>query len=221
MARPRNNELFARVTHAAFRQFHERGYVKATYASIAKEAGCTTTIVQDYYGKKDRLARAFFDELIEVIRHESHMWAEEGNGPGVEVGSFAERFRDGCLYYAYLQGHCRQYLLETTQDVSISNAVLLDMARWAFTDSQRADVMDDPRSVERIISSLGGFHALLHHQLTHGEPFDVQRHFTDLALAWLDILGYTRDEILAIVRDGYLGAGEYQEICRRIARHYR
>lgn len=221
MARPRNNELFARVTNAAFRQFHQNGYVKTTYASIAREAGCGPTTVQDYYPKKELMAQAFFSQLIEVIREESRKRDEERSGvSSFGAQSFAERFRDGTLYYSYLQERCRQYLVETTSDVAISNSVLIEMARWAYTDAGRADVMEDPTSIERIVKSLGGFHALLNYQLMHDMSFDVQRQFTWLAYEWLDILGYTREETLALVEPGYLSPAESAEITLRVSKHF-
>lgn len=60
---PRSEQTRALIVQTALRLFRERGYEATTMRAIAKEAGVSTGNAYYYFGSKEELIQAYYDEL--------------------------------------------------------------------------------------------------------------------------------------------------------------
>lgn len=170
MARPKNDELKAQITAAVRRQFLEQGYRATSYSTIAQECGISRNLVQYHFPKKEQLAEAFMESLLEECMDEL------GLGEADLVGDFANTKAVGARYFSKLLASegSRRFLQDVLASRDMTEDILAFNLEWALSHVGAGPAKTADARVRRsIVLHMGGFYELLYWSLRHGEAIDV------------------------------------------------
>ena len=212
MARPRNEELKAKIQREAWRLFHESGYDAATYAAIADACGISRNLVQYHFPKKELLAISLMDRVLEEAEAALAEQATEGSN------DFSAMCAAGTCYFEFLlqdEGY-RNFLLDIISSRSLTESVLAFNASWAFERVGEPEGGELDEVMRTVIISMGGFYELLYYCLKNGKPIDVGREIRAVMRAFICALGRGGEEEADALLDA--GAVDEEGAARAVAR---
>lgn len=200
MGRPRNEELYQRVTVETFRQLLSNGVGGTSYASIAKACETTRAVVQDYFACKsdmlDALSRDLNECAMEVTRPYCKELALEGQPLQV-----AHLFLAGSAYFEFMQ-HTegrKAFFAELLRDRDLTDRLMQNVMNRSFGEIEREDVIEDPAYRNDLIMSIGGFYELFYDYLKRGEYFDPTLYFGQMTRVWMRSAGFSGDQVTQVL----------------------
>lgn len=172
MARPKNEELEAKIQKAAWTLFQSVGYEKATYAAIAERCNVSRNLVQYHVPKKELLAISFMEHLLARAQTSINLSDSEVQGNVDAI------YQVGTVFFETLLANSgtRTFLLDIIRSRDLTESVLAFNTQWALAHSDAANGSADYDQVEverSVILHMGGFYELLYHCLKNERPFDV------------------------------------------------
>lgn len=191
MARPRNTELKRRILDAAWKSFRERGYDGTSYSAIAKACGIQRNLVQYHYPKKEQFASLLFDRLLEESQ------AALGISPDSLEDNFAALYSLFTCYFQFLlqDGAYGALVHDVIRDRELMARVIPLDAGWVLARLRRRTDASTSRAANEIVSSLGGFYALLYHAIGNNRGFDVAGELVPVMQAFMKADGYSERDI--------------------------
>lgn len=188
LARPQNVELKRDIELAAWRLFRERGYDATSYTAVAEVCGISRNLAQYHYPKKEMLAIAFMERVLEESQRALAIT------PNQLQGNFALMRATGACYFEFLlqEGGYSEFLLDVLRSRDLTENILTFNTRWAM---DRIDSLsrehEDTAPLRAVIVQMGGFYELLYHCLKEGEPIDPYAELRPVMVAFMGSLGYT------------------------------
>ncbi len=185
MARPKNEELKARITAAVERQFLEHGYRETSYRSIAEECGISRNLVQYHFPKKEHLAEAFMESLLEKCIDEL------GFKESDLLGNFENVKAVGVRYFTKLLAGKgpRRFLQDVLANRDMTEDILAFNMEWALEHIGMKPAIK--KNVQRnIVLHMGGFYELLYWSLRFDEDIDVATELGAVVDAFAEALAH-------------------------------
>ena len=182
MARPRNEELRERIARVAARQFAERGYDETSYTTIAEECGVSRNLVQYHWPKKDQLAIAYMQTVLDGCMRELGYADRDLTDDVEKVCRLGTRF-----FKTLLAGTgTRTFLRDVLASRDLTEGVLAFNIAWAI-EHLRVSPAADMDAVTRVaIVRMGGFYELLYWCLKNDRPMDVDAELSAVVHAFAD-----------------------------------
>lgn len=171
MARPKNEELKAKIIATVERQFMTQGYNATSYRSIAEECGISRTLVQYHFPKKEKLAEAFMSNVLEKCI------AELGLSESDLLGDFEAVKAVGVRYFQKLVAEegSRRFLRDVLESRDMTGDILAFNLDWALSHVAPASAKTDSLRLQRnIVLHMGGFYELLYWSLKRCEQMDIE-----------------------------------------------
>ncbi len=169
MARPRNDELKGRILDAACDQFSKQGYDATSYSSIAAACGISRNLVQYHFPKKEALAIAYMERVLDRAMRSLGLDEEQVSGDAEAIAAV------GTAFFEELLGSpgTRAFLLDVISSRALTEGVLTFNTEWSINHFDVPEGCDVARLRHVVILKMGGFYELLYHCLKSGEPMDV------------------------------------------------
>ena len=169
MARPKNEELKMAITTAARKQFFEVGYNATSYRSVAEECGISRNLVQYHFPKKELLAIAFMESLLDSCMKELGLSKEK------LVSNFASITQVGVLYFQKLVAKegSRSFLKDVLRDRDLTESILAFNLDWALGHVTEEELKPNTDLQRTIILHMGGFYELLYWSLCNNREIDI------------------------------------------------
>ncbi len=212
MARPRNEELRKKILDAFWKSFQKVGYRTTSYGNIAHELDTTKALIQYHYPKKEQIAIAFMERLLNESMDVLHIESTAG-----ETEAFADLYRLGQVYFTFLlqEDGYRLFLYDVIRSRDLTEDVLAFNESWAL-EFAGYDAAEQPEhsgvnAVERsVIVNMGGFYELLYHCLKNDQPFDVGAGLHDVLEAFVCAFGNDRDLAADVLASGTMNSDELE-----------
>lgn len=195
MARPRNIAGRDRVASAARRLFLTRGYTDTSYSEIADACGCTRSLVQLYFPKKQLLAIDFFDKLLTAaIDYLDDHNMRTGN-------DFADMYVIGQLHFWFLltDDNLRRFTLDILGSRALTEEVLAFDAQWGFNFVGADTTVRESRLTSDTVMAMGGFYELLYQSLKHDQEFDMPYWLRKVMVEFMIGFGHRHEDAVALL----------------------
>lgn len=185
MARPKNEQLKAQIAQVAARQFRKAGYNATSYTSIAAECGISRNLAQYHWPKKELLAAAFMDDVLN----------ESISDLGFSKDSITDDFEGitavGVRFFEKLlkSEGSKQFLQDILASRELTEGMLLFNLDWALGRVSIPGGFDLSLIRRTVIVHMGGFYDLLYWCLRHDEPLDIAVELHDVVSAFAQAMG--------------------------------
>jgi len=209
VARPKNIAGRDRVASAARRLFLTRGYTETSYAEIANACGCTRSLVQLYFPKKQLLAIDFFDKLLTAaIDYLTEHNMRTGN-------DFADMYVIGQLHFWFLltDDNLRRFTLDILASRALTEEVLAFDAQWGFNFVAADPAVRESRLTGDTVMAMGGFYELLYQSLRHGHDLDDMPYWLRKVMVEFMIgFGHRHEDAVALLQAHEVDADQGAQI---------
>ncbi len=210
MSRPRNEKFRKEILNAFWESFQKEGYSAASYGNIAQKLDTTKALIQYHYPKKDQIAIAFMERLLNETTDVLHI---ERSTTGTDA--FANLNRLGQVYFTFLlqENGYQMFLYDVIRSRDLTEAVLAFNVSWALSftgyETEEQSEHSEVNAVDRsAIVHMGGFYELLYHCLKNKQFFDVKAELHDVLEAFVCALGYEHDQAINMLTSGTMSDAE-------------
>ncbi len=212
MARPRNEKFRKKILNAFWKSFQKEGYRSTSYGNIAQELKTGKALVQYHFPKKEQLAIAFMERLLDESMDILHI---KSTTDGSNV--FVDLYRLGQVYFTFLlqENGYRLFLYDVIRSRDLTETVLAFDASWALGfagyDAAEQPEQSEVSAVDRsVIVHMGGFYELLYHCLKNKQPFNVSVELHDVLEAFICAFDYDRDQAAEMLTSGIMSDAELE-----------
>ena len=200
MGRPRNDDLKEKIELVAWGLFRTHGYDATSYSLIAEECGISRNLAQYHFPRKEMLALAFMERILDESRTALGFSSEDLRN------DFSNIYAVGTCFFEFLlqdEGY-RQFLSDIIRNRDMTENILSFNEAWALAhiDAPKDEQMSD--AVMRSVTvQMGGFYELLYLCLKKGYDFDPAEELRPVMAAFMKALGHSDAEIASSI-DGHV-----------------
>lgn len=174
MARPKKPEERNRIRDVAFCVFSKKGYEKASFSDIAKEASVSKSLVQYYFPKKEQFVNDFINKSLstvaEIVREDLDITYEHELGELYAIGYLQ-------FYFAMCNDTMNALKCDILRDRAITEMVVKHGITWLI-DNSNAIQVETPEEIsackKTLVFVVGGAFDYIYDAILYGVPFDIE-----------------------------------------------